>query len=53
VKKGFAFSVVPDRALVCNHDDGMVTELDLVNGVAGSNFVTGKGCEYAEYYAVA
>ncbi len=50
---GFAFSVVPDRALVCNHDDGMVTELDLVNGVAGSNFVTGKGCEYAEYYAVA
>jgi len=50
---GFAFPDAPDRALVCNHDDGVVCELDLANGVAGATFVTGKGCEYAEYYAAA
>jgi len=50
---GFAFPDAADRALICNHDDGVVTELDLANGVAGTGFSTGQGCEYAEYYAAA
>jgi DNA-binding beta-propeller fold protein YncE len=50
---GFAFPEAPDRALVCNHDDGVVTELDLANGVALASFTTGSGCEYAEYFAAA
>jgi DNA-binding beta-propeller fold protein YncE len=48
---GFGFSDVPDRALVCNHDDGLVSQLDLASGVVSGSFATGNGCEFVEYYA--
>lgn len=50
---GFGFPSEADRALVCNHDEGTATVIDLVAGVTISTFATGKGCEFAEYYAQA
>lgn len=47
---GFGFSQTPDRALVCNHDDGVVSALDLNAGAVTSTFATGNGCEYVQYY---
>lgn len=48
---GFAFPETADRALICNHDDGIVMALDLANGAIDGSFATGDGCEYAEYFA--
>jgi DNA-binding beta-propeller fold protein YncE len=48
---GFGFPDAPDHALVCNHDDGLVSQLDLVRGQVTGNFATGNGCEFVEYYA--
>lgn len=50
---GFAFPQTTDCALICNHDDGVVSVLDLANGTVSASFTTGNGCEYAEYYAAA
>lgn len=47
---GFGFPAAPDRALVCNHDDGVVSALDLDAGVITSTFTTGNGCEYVQYF---
>jgi DNA-binding beta-propeller fold protein YncE len=47
---GFGFPDAPDRALVCNHDDGVVSVLDLVAGAVTASFASGKGCEFVEYY---
>jgi DNA-binding beta-propeller fold protein YncE len=47
---GFAFPPAPDTAVVCNHDDGVVSVLDLAAGKVTASFVSGKGCEFAEYY---
>jgi DNA-binding beta-propeller fold protein YncE len=47
---GFGFPPVADRALVCNHDDGVVSMLDLAAGAVVTSFDTGDGCEFAEYY---
>jgi DNA-binding beta-propeller fold protein YncE len=47
---GFGFPAAPDRALVCNHDDGVVSVLDLAAGVVTASFATGNGCEFVEYY---
>ncbi len=47
---GFGFPGQPDRALVCNHDDGVVSQLDLASGQVSSDFATGSGCEFVEYY---
>ena len=47
---GFAFPQEADRALVCNHDDGMVSTLDLAGGAIIDSFATGNGCEYAEFF---
>jgi hypothetical protein len=47
---GFAFPDAPDRALLCNHDDGAVSVLDLANGAIESSFASGNGCEYADYF---
>jgi len=50
---GFAFPAQEDRALVCNHDDGVVFMLDLAGGTVVESFATGNGCEFAEYYPAA
>ena len=50
---GFGFSDRPDQALVCNHDDGRVSQLDLASGQVSGDFATGNGCEFVEYYAAA
>lgn len=47
---GFGFPPATDRALVCNHDDGVVSVLDLAAGAITSSFATGNGCEFVEYY---
>jgi 6-phosphogluconolactonase (cycloisomerase 2 family) len=47
---GFGFPAVADRALVCNHDDGVVSMLDLAAGAVTASFDTGMGCEFVEYY---
>lgn len=47
---GFGFPAAADRALVCNHDDGVVSMLDLSAGAVTMSFATGKGCEFIEYY---
>jgi len=47
---GFGFPAAADRALVCNHDDGVVSMLDLAAGAVTASFTTGKGCEFVEYY---
>jgi DNA-binding beta-propeller fold protein YncE len=47
---GFGFPAAADRALVCNHDDGVVTLLDLAAGQITGNFASGKGCEFVTYY---
>jgi len=47
---GFGFPAAADRALVCNHDDGVVSVLDLAAGAVTASFATGKGCEFVEYY---
>jgi len=47
---GFGFPAAPDRALVCNHDLGVVSALDLSAGTVASTFATGNGCEYVQYY---
>ena len=47
---GFGFPAAPDRALVCNHDDGVVSMLDLAAGSVTASFETGNGCEFVEYY---
>lgn len=47
---GFGFPAVADQALVCNHDDGVVSVLDLAAGAVTASFVTGNGCEFVEYY---
>lgn len=47
---GFGFPAAADRALVCNHDDGVVSMLDLAAGAVTASFDTGKGCEFVEYY---
>jgi len=47
---GFGFPDAPDRALVCNHDDGVVSVLDLAAGAVTASFASGKGCEFVEYY---
>ena len=46
---GFAFADDHDRTLVCVHDDAMVATLDLPSGKVVSSFITGAGCEYAQY----
>ena len=48
---GFGFPAAADRALVCNHDDGVVSVLDLTLGTTTGSFLTGMGCEFVEYYA--
>ena len=50
---GFGFPGEPDRALVCNHDDGVVSQLDLASGQVTGHFATGNGCEYVEYFTAA
>ena len=47
---GFGFPAVADRALVCNHDDGVVSVLDLSAGTVAGSFASGDGCEFVEYY---
>jgi len=47
---GFGFPAAADRALVCNHDDGVVSMLDLAAGTVTASFTTGNGCEFVEYY---
>jgi DNA-binding beta-propeller fold protein YncE len=47
---GFGFPAVADRALVCNHDDGVVSMLDLLAGTVTTSFPSGDGCEFVEYY---
>jgi DNA-binding beta-propeller fold protein YncE len=47
---GFGFPSAPDKALVCNHDDGTVFALDLAEGEIIASFATGNGCEFVEYY---
>jgi len=47
---GFGFPAIADRALVCNHDDGVVSMLDLAAGAVTASFATGNGCEFVEYY---
>jgi DNA-binding beta-propeller fold protein YncE len=47
---GFGFPAVADRALVCNHDDGVVFMLDLSAGTVTASFPSGDGCEFVEYY---
>jgi len=47
---GFGFPAVADRALVCNHDDGVVSLLDLSAGTVTDSFPSGDGCEFVEYY---
>jgi len=47
---GFGFPADADRALVCNHDDGIVSVLDLAAGTITASFATGNGCEFVEYY---
>jgi hypothetical protein len=47
---GFGFPAAPDRALVCNDDDGVVCMLDLAAGAVTASFATGNGCEFIEYY---
>ncbi len=47
---GFGFSAEPDCALVCNHDDGVVSRLDLATGTVSGSFATGNGCEFVAYY---
>ncbi len=47
---GFGFPAVADRALVCNHDDGVVQALDLAGGRITGSFVTGNGCEFVTFY---
>jgi len=47
---GFGFPAAADRALVCNHDDGVVSVLDLAAGAVTASFASGKGCEFVEYY---
>jgi DNA-binding beta-propeller fold protein YncE len=47
---GFGFPPAADRALVCNHDDGVVSAIDLAAGAVTTSFATGKGCEFVEYY---
>jgi DNA-binding beta-propeller fold protein YncE len=47
---GFGFPPAADRALVCNHDDGVVSVLELDAGRVATSFNTGDGCEFAEYY---
>lgn len=47
---GFGFPQAPGRALVCNHDDGVVSALDLTTGAISGSFATGNGCEYVQYY---
>jgi DNA-binding beta-propeller fold protein YncE len=47
---GFGFPAAASRALVCNHDDGVVSELDLAGGRITGSFATGNGCEFVEYY---
>jgi DNA-binding beta-propeller fold protein YncE len=47
---GFGFPAAADRALVCNHDDGVVSVLDLAAGAVTASFATGMGCEFVEYY---
>jgi len=47
---GFGFSAIADQALVCNHDDGVVSKLDLAAGRVTTSFPTGNGCEFVEYY---
>jgi hypothetical protein len=47
---GFGFPAAADRALVCNHDDGVVCMLDLAAGAVTASFATGNGCEFIEYY---
>jgi hypothetical protein len=47
---GCGFPEAADQALVCNHDDGLVSVLDLNAGVITGSFTTGKGCEYVQYY---
>jgi hypothetical protein len=47
---GFGFPATPDRALVCNHDDGVVSVPDLAAGRVAASFATGNGCEFVEYY---
>lgn len=47
---GFGFPAAADRALVCNHDDGVVSVLDLAAGAVTATFATGNGCEFVEYY---
>jgi hypothetical protein len=47
---GFGFSGTPGRALVCNHDDAQVFELDLVQGAVADRFDTGRGCEFVQYF---
>ena len=47
---GFGFPAAADRALVCNHDDGVVSLLDLAAGKVTASFATGNGCEFVEYY---
>jgi DNA-binding beta-propeller fold protein YncE len=47
---GFGFPAEANRALVCNHDDGVVSLLDLAAGQISGKFTTGNGCEFVEYY---
>jgi DNA-binding beta-propeller fold protein YncE len=47
---GLGFPEAPDRALVCKHDDGVVSVLDLNAGAVSASFATGNGCEYVQYY---
>jgi DNA-binding beta-propeller fold protein YncE len=47
---GFGFPAAADRALVCNHDDGVVSALDLAGGRITGSFATGNGCEYVAYF---
>jgi DNA-binding beta-propeller fold protein YncE len=47
---GFGFPAAADKALVCNHDDGVVSVLDLAAGAVTASFATGNGCEFVEYY---
>jgi len=50
---GFGLPPQENRTLVCNHDEGTATMIDLAAGVTIDTFSTGNGCEFAEYYTQA
>lgn len=47
---GFGIPTERGHALVCHHDDAVVSRLDLAAGKIMNSFATGNGGEFVEYY---